>query len=423
MTANPQASDSTVTGKRCCICGSQNFGFGDRPRGAGDVAFQCLECKSLERHRIIYAAYQPLLPIVRTWRAFQFAPDASVSRGWFASYLSAHFAGPQPVDMMNSRFADSSFDLIIANHVLEHVSDDRQALADSLRVVGPEGVVHISVPDPMWRQFTEDWGFADPAQNQHFRIYGADFPWRVGSQFEDVFCLGISGRDPVTGKPDIFYFLSRSAQRLTAIEQVLAASGILTTRFWRQPPDGEPVPYGSPRDSGLEASTTTPKSWEELIEAARADLRAGRLGEAETKFHAIRDNWPNHPSAYAGLAEVAQAAGDWHVALERWQECVTRFEATAPTAWRLALAWTTFHAGQLNAAETAFIRLSEEAPDDSRPLTGLAYCVMHQKRLHDAAELFENLIRRFPGEKIDEWQLQRARCFESSGKPWPATRI
>lgn len=44
-------------------------------------------------------------------------------------------------------FADNSFDRIIVSEVLEHVSDDRKALAEIHRVLKPAGIAMISVPN------------------------------------------------------------------------------------------------------------------------------------------------------------------------------------------------------------------------------------------------------------------------------------
>lgn len=44
-------------------------------------------------------------------------------------------------------FADNSFDFILSNEVLEHVADDRQALAEMARVVRPGGRIVIFCPN------------------------------------------------------------------------------------------------------------------------------------------------------------------------------------------------------------------------------------------------------------------------------------
>ena len=47
-------------------------------------------------------------------------------------------------------FADASFDKVLATEVLEHVDDDRRALAELHRVLRPGGLLAISVPHARW---------------------------------------------------------------------------------------------------------------------------------------------------------------------------------------------------------------------------------------------------------------------------------
>jgi SAM-dependent methyltransferase len=56
-------------------------------------------------------------------------------------------------DIMRLPFADNSFDKILMSEVLEHISDDRQALGELFRVVKPGGILALSVPHarfPFW---------------------------------------------------------------------------------------------------------------------------------------------------------------------------------------------------------------------------------------------------------------------------------
>ncbi|CCO09090.1 class I SAM-dependent methyltransferase [Desulforamulus hydrothermalis] len=62
-------------------------------------------------------------------------------------------------------FADHVFDLVICLDVLEHLADERAALAELTRVVRPGGVVVVSVPAFNWL-----WGEHD-ILNNHYRRY------------------------------------------------------------------------------------------------------------------------------------------------------------------------------------------------------------------------------------------------------------
>lgn len=46
-----------------------------------------------------------------------------------------------------STFADSSLDFVVANHMLEHVEDPIAALEHQLRVLRPDGVLYLTLPD------------------------------------------------------------------------------------------------------------------------------------------------------------------------------------------------------------------------------------------------------------------------------------
>ena len=106
----------------CNICGSQEFTFGWRARGQAARPPQCARCKTVERHRIVRSIYSCLRPVLLSWRAFQFAPDGSVEPTWFAGFQSSVFDSANSVDMMDTGFANGAFDLVISNHVLEHVT-------------------------------------------------------------------------------------------------------------------------------------------------------------------------------------------------------------------------------------------------------------------------------------------------------------
>jgi SAM-dependent methyltransferase len=46
-----------------------------------------------------------------------------------------------------STFADDSLDFVVANHMLEHVEDPIATLEHQLRVLKPEGILYLSLPD------------------------------------------------------------------------------------------------------------------------------------------------------------------------------------------------------------------------------------------------------------------------------------
>lgn len=217
---------------QCNICKSDTFVPGFNGRMANGLPPMCAKCKTVERHRIVRKLYLPLVPLVKDWHVLQFAPDRSVDPSWFAEYVGSSYGGANSFDMMKTGLPDGRFELIVSNHVLEHVRDDLAAFKEMFRVVGPFGVVHVTVPTPTYRWATEDWGFADAKVNEHYRDYGADFPQRVIKSIPGVACAAVAGFDPVTLSADIVYFFSKSEERLAKMGAIWGRHALPITRLF-----------------------------------------------------------------------------------------------------------------------------------------------------------------------------------------------
>jgi SAM-dependent methyltransferase len=63
-------------------------------------------------------------------------------------------------------FPDSSFDLVLATDIIEHVDDDQRAVAEMKRVLAPGGSLLISVPT-----FPALWGLQDELAHHKRRYY------------------------------------------------------------------------------------------------------------------------------------------------------------------------------------------------------------------------------------------------------------
>jgi SAM-dependent methyltransferase len=93
------------------------------------------------------------------------------------------------VDVTDIDFPDGDFDVVICNHVLEHVREDRQAMDEIFRVLRPGGFSVLQVPLALDLQETlEDPSVVDPAersraygQKDHLRLYGLDYFDRLES--------------------------------------------------------------------------------------------------------------------------------------------------------------------------------------------------------------------------------------------------
>lgn len=86
-------------------------------------------------------------------------------------------------DICNLPFADSAYDVIFCNHVLEHIPDDARAMRELYRVLKPGGMGIFQIPQDLGRENTfEDDSITDPkkraeifGQYDHVRVYGRDY--------------------------------------------------------------------------------------------------------------------------------------------------------------------------------------------------------------------------------------------------------
>jgi len=200
---------------KCPICGNNTFEPGYLGRLAPNNMFpQCCNCKSVERHRIIRTIYMHIIPLLKNLRVLQFAPDKSINQKWFKEYHYSSYKKNNSLDITAINLPDNSYDLVLSNHVIEHVSDDYAAIRECLRVVGQNGIVHINAPSSTFRYKTLDWGFPDPNKIEHYRSYGADIGQRLIKNMPDVHCIGITGIDPVTFTFDTIFLFSKSENKL-----------------------------------------------------------------------------------------------------------------------------------------------------------------------------------------------------------------
>ena len=84
------------------------------------------------------------------------------------------FKGSNSIDLQQIDRSDRSYDVIVCNHVLEHVPDYRAALRELGRVLSARGFLFLSFPDPYHVERTVDWGYPDPSLHDHYRHFGRD---------------------------------------------------------------------------------------------------------------------------------------------------------------------------------------------------------------------------------------------------------
>lgn len=146
---------------------------------------------SLERHRLLWLYLKRETDFFTApLRLLHFAPEQAFHRRFRRmpnlEYTTTDLNSPLAdvkADICQLPFKDNSFDVILCNHVLEHIPDHRQALSELYRVMKPGGWGVFQVPQDLDRETTfEDPGITDPqerrrifGQYDHVRVYGRDY--------------------------------------------------------------------------------------------------------------------------------------------------------------------------------------------------------------------------------------------------------
>ena len=160
----------------------------------------CPRCYSLDRDRLIYLFLQEKTNIFKEkLSVFHVAPEGCI-RALLSSmsnikyragvkYLEGYYYDQKTnlVDITKIPFKDNEFDVVICNHVLEHILDDRVAMKELYRVLKPGGWAILQVPVSITSAETfEDASITEQADRErvfgqfdHVRIYGRDYPARL----------------------------------------------------------------------------------------------------------------------------------------------------------------------------------------------------------------------------------------------------
>ncbi len=197
-------------GRQCPVCGCRRrkflpYGYTVQRKNA-----LCPACLALERHRLLWlwltqqTELRQTLPVL-----LHIAPEVTLMRkfrrlyakaGKAQNYLTADLESPLATlhfDVQQIPLSDDSVDVIICNHLLEHVESDAQALRELYRIMrhGGWGVL-LSPVDLSLAQTIED-PLATSAEQRtalygqydHRRLYGRDYTERLrgaGFRVQDV---------------------------------------------------------------------------------------------------------------------------------------------------------------------------------------------------------------------------------------------
>ena len=194
----------------CNICGGILFKegpFGRKSRSGKLPA--CTDCGSLERHRLIRRVWNCIpVEIFRHKQVLQFSMESTVEEKWFGGFEVSIYGSSNSLDLQEIEREDGLYDIVICNHVLEHVENDRQAFREILRILKPTGFLQFSVPNPTLHTKTKDWGYPKPEVHHHYRVYGRDLLQRFREAQPRAHILQIEAADTVTEVSDFVYFTS-----------------------------------------------------------------------------------------------------------------------------------------------------------------------------------------------------------------------
>ncbi|WP_421803870.1 class I SAM-dependent methyltransferase [Flagellimonas sp.] len=160
---------------------------------------------SLERHRLLWLYLKNETDFfTKPIKLLHFAPEQAFYQRFkrldHITYTTTDLNSPLAdvkADICHLPFDDDTFDVILCNHVLEHIPDDAKAMQELYRVMKPGGWGIFQIPQNLKREQTfEDNTITDRkerarifGQYDHVRIYGRDYFDKlrsVGFKVEEV---------------------------------------------------------------------------------------------------------------------------------------------------------------------------------------------------------------------------------------------
>lgn len=146
---------------------------------------------SLERHRLLWLFLQKETDFFTSnLKVLHFAPEQAFYKRFRSmgniDYTTTDLNSPLAdveADICNLPFKDNTYDVILCNHVLEHIPNDKKAMEELYRVMKPGGWGIFQIPQDLNREHTfEDDSITDRkkraeifGQYDHVRIYGRDY--------------------------------------------------------------------------------------------------------------------------------------------------------------------------------------------------------------------------------------------------------
>jgi SAM-dependent methyltransferase len=162
----------------------------------------CPRCHSTDRDRLIYyyltsnnllskknisllhiSPEPSIKKYLKTFSNINYVSGDKFEKGYNGHYYDKD---TKSLDLTALSFPENSFDIIICNHVLEHIVDENKALDEIYRVLKPDGWAILQVPIASeLEQTRENNADSDEkrillyGQRDHVRLYGMDYLFRL----------------------------------------------------------------------------------------------------------------------------------------------------------------------------------------------------------------------------------------------------
>jgi SAM-dependent methyltransferase len=185
---------------------------------------RCPNCGSMERHRLIWKYISDkttLLSADHTQKLLHFAPEKCLYEKFIEckhidytpcdlspeKYNFRKTVNVKKIDITSIGLHDNSVDVVLCNHVLEHIPNDAMAMNEVYRVMKQGGWGIFQVPIDYSRELTyEDFSITDPkdreaafGQHDHVRWYGRDYTKKLMQAgftvFEDEYVKKFSNEE------------------------------------------------------------------------------------------------------------------------------------------------------------------------------------------------------------------------------------
>lgn len=170
--------------------------------GCGRRFAKCIKCGSTDKERLVFTYLQSINFFnCSNNTVLHMAPEPNLSKQFikykFKEYICGDYFAPgyenvyptyvKNINILNIPYRDEYFDIVICNHVLEHVIDDIKGMSEIFRVLKKGGFAILQVPISYKLNKTyEDPGITEPdargkafGQRDHVRIYGLDYIKRL----------------------------------------------------------------------------------------------------------------------------------------------------------------------------------------------------------------------------------------------------